>query len=394
MLGEPDALNAPDFSTLEGVKELELTLGAAPRLLKGTLTEAQIAELNEKCTPTVLWLSAAIKGERKVHVASASLIVGRVQSALPHQPLDVCTFCLGELSKGEQNEHGRCQRCGEGDLFAVFVKGKNWSITRECRDGGDEGDDALPFLKVCFDRSTLPQLPASKEVAELLRRAHAFIIERDALRRREELNTQWLLDLISNELLKLCASPRCKWFRLLQRGKPEAVLGESPSIGEVFEAWMCTKAPRRVLQEATSNFAPVPFLLTAKKRATKVSRDEGVFATHLLFMATDWLLAAHLPVDAKVLEYVKRAHDVLKPHRKHEVELYIELVACEAVLMQDHEMMREAAAFVRALDWGKVMQYEIRESRSTRYAADVELHMLILRAWILALADKMADNRI
>ena len=377
MLKAPDA---PDFSTLDGAEKLELTLGATPRLLKGALTEAQIAELNEKCTPTVLWLTAAIKGER--HVSSARLIVGRFENSLSHQLLDVCAFCLGELAEGEQNEHGRCQRCGEGDRVVVLFGGKNWSVL-------SDGDEGAPFLKVCFDRSTLPQLPASKEVADLLERAHAFIIERDALRRREELNTQWLLDLVSNQLLKLCASPRCKWFRLLHR-KPEVALCESPSIGEVFEAWMCTSAPRKVLQEATSNFAPGPFLLTAKKRATKVSRDEGVFATHLLFMATDWLLAAHLPVDAKVLDYVKRAHDVLKQHRKHEVELYIELVGCVAVLMQDHEMVREAAAFVRALDWGKVMQYEIKESRSTRYAADVELHMLILRAWILALADKMA----
>ena len=377
MLKAPDA---PDFSLLEGVQELELTLGATPRLLKGALTDAQVAELNARCTPTVLWVGSALKGER--HVSSARLIVGKCECA--HQLLGVCTFCLGELAKGEQNEHGRCQRCGDGDRVFVSVGAKNWIVKAK----ESHAEDGAPFLHVCLDRSTLPQLPASNEVADLLQRAHSFITERDALRRREELNTQWLLDLVENNLDKLCASPRCKWFRLLQK-KREITLGEAPSIGEVFEAWMCTDAPRRVLQDATSNFAPVTFLLTAKKRATKVSRDEGVFATHLLFMATDWLLAAHLPVDAKVLGYVKGAHDVLKPHRKHEVELYIELVACVAVLMQDHEMMREAAAFVRALDWGKVMQYEVHQSRSTRYAADVELHMLLLRAWILALADRM-----
>jgi len=105
-------------------------------------------------------------------------------------------------------------------------------------------------------------------------------------------------------------------------------------------------------------------------------------------MLTDWLLRPWEFVDASLLSYVEQAHQVLLPHKDNDIELYIELAACLGVLKRDVRLVVETSCFIEQHDWERALQIELKHSKNRRYPEDVKLHVLILRAWFVAIADQ------
>lgn len=398
-----------------GIKELSVILGEEPRvrLFKGDRAPDR-REL-ERWTE----MSAPLCKELARNASFTSRLVFKTNMHPQKRQgecevVDVCAFCNGALS--EANEQGCCQRCefgGSGQLVAVtFLHDLNdthWKPRFKTRtlavkagqvlifDASKRPQDVQPnkpatariSIEVQVQSDKLQGIPSSPQVLGLLRLAYDHFAQHKSLQAREAFNSQWLFDLFAeNGLPPVAESARIKGCRT---GFGVAGLLEDckPTTGEVFGLWLQTSQPRALLARKIDSFSPGEFKLTKKtKRATERIRNEAVYATHLVFMMTDWLLWPHWFSGDKLLAYIEQAHAVLLPNREREVELYLELAGCLAVLKKDGALFSKTRKFIDTLDWDEALAREVQATRKKRFAEDVKLHMLILRAWFISLDDQ------
>lgn len=314
-----------------------------------------------------------------------------------------CSFCQGPIT--EQWTSEACQRCGDTTttrrIVCVVLHDSDFVMNSKvvrlkkgqvvCMSKSLAFIEPTVSVEVHFETDTLPKLHASKEVTALLQMAHEHyhVPQHKSLRKREAFNTQWLLDLFAHSLPNV--SPSARKHRSRENHPAKQFKGAN-TTSDTFNAWLDTSAPFTLLKNKAALFSPRRFALTAKKTAKHRCRREAIYATHLIFMMTDWLLRpwgfSNFKDANSLLNYIKDAHDVLFVHRANEVELYIEVAACLGVLTNDRRLLSEARQFIQELDWERALLFELKVSKTRRFKEDVALHMLILRAWFLAVDDQ------
>lgn len=329
------------------------------------------------------------------------------------EPAETCAFCNGYMA--EEAHAGCCQRCefgGTDQRVAMAVlhdlDATNWQPQLRGHTLALKAGQVLMFdssrrphdvppkkaasarisIEVHTCSNKLQGVPSSPAVLGLLGQAHEHLVKHKTLHVREAFNSQWLFDLFANHGLPPVAdSVRTRGAR--KDFVPVNAVNCPSTTAAVFSLWLQTSQPRALLKQKIDSFSPREFKLTSTtKRATERIRNEAVYATHLVFMVTDWLLWPWWFSGDKLLDYIEKAHAVLLPHREREVELYLELAGCLAVLKSDHSLFAKTRKFIDTLDWDKAFAYEVGVTRKKRFADDVKLHMLFLRAWFTALADQ------
>ena len=245
-----------------------------------------------------------------------------------------------------------------------------------------------------------------------------WLIHHDtALSAREAVNTRWLLEVMgAHGLVSAEKSLATAWsYRYRTPGKeplPARPLERAPrrvKSGALVTQWLETPS-----QEAKNNIVAKAFRdfleeqpsceLTTTGRVKVVHEENVLVATHLVFMVTDWLITprrwasctyVHVHDRDAVLAFCINCLAQLNTTKLQQknVELFMELAGVVGVLGIMEEAMWDklwsdavALATLETTKWDDILVYEGKLGKSRRFYGDIELHILLLRAWTCSVA--------
>lgn len=341
----------------------------------------------------------------------------------------MCLFC-----GAERDGKYTCQRCRGGGLWTVWVPLHDIdarmhsalvfstipTLTRAARtirvgdvlvfDGetphaASAGLDPRHSVDFRFLSSTLGKFPyeLSSHAGRVLR-AYEAMLDDAGLRKRELHNNAFLAS-----FLALPSSAERRMRHILQgadvvyqraaRARLEAVQPpatfQALNTAQLFWEWLVGPSPAETLRRGARALlaAGKPVRMTSDGRLYRVSEGPVLFATHLAFCATDYLLSPwrfeQVFTEAVPREYLREylgnAFTLLHKHRDFNVELYLETRACVSALITP---MLVQSHWVDDAEWDQVLHQTIERESPRRHAADIHIHAEFLRAWE-ALVSKM-----
>jgi hypothetical protein len=356
----------------------------------------------------------------------------------------LCCFCGCTVSCASC----ACDRCGGAGLLTVWVPLTN-GLDPDCVSmliiGPPSNEVTFPFLsgdrlwfegtethrantpsrgsdlRVSVDARViyheyLPSLghPPLDEKRELVWLACATktLVECAHLRRNESINLRFLFELFgahdlvaSTPCLSEARSFRAVRCRLGFASDPENIMNYRV-LGPVVHAWMMSSSDlesKAILRRAFVTFpSDAQFRLTRKSgRAYVTDCSLVVYATHLVFMLTDWMAAPHRWAAVseqhvphkdrqKVLRYCRIALSVITQAGKEaqNAEIFLEVAGVVGVLVPGEEGHLDCAqrlALTSDQEWIDIVTREQYMSKCQRHSQDVAIHCLVLRAWICRL---------
>lgn len=254
----------------------------------------------------------------------------------------------------------------------------------------------------------------------------------------ESTNTKWFLELFGchrevESSTHLCAAPsfrRAGCRRLSVEGGKDFLRTSflaNFDTGALVQTWMQAGSQHEVeelLKDAFRQFEPgSAIILTNKEKTFRVSDWVKILhAAHLVFLLTDWLAAPHRWANEtlvpkkdkrKVWSYCIEAYNAIAHRYKNQnAELFMELAPIRALIpdlavkrkrpgeSQQHKaevhnedtdghenVLKNVQLFAQQEDvfWDQLVCSEAKRKKKWRHKVDVELHVLLLRAWVCRL---------
>jgi hypothetical protein len=258
---------------------------------------------------------------------------------------------------------------------------------------------------------------AHKDTRSWLQQAAWLHHHDEALSAREAANTRWLMEVMGAHVLVSSEPSLAKaWsYRHPTSGKetiPEPQQKRAPQrvlSGPLVSQWLETpsqEAKNTIVAKAFRDFLKEQpsFGLTNLGRVKVVDEENVLVATHLVFMVTDWLITprrwasctyVHVHDRAAVLAFCINCLAQLNTTKLQQknVELFMELAGVVGVLGIMEEAMWDklwsdavALATLETTKWDDILVYEGKLGKSRRFYGDIELHILLLRAWTCSVA--------
>lgn len=352
----------------------------------------------------------------------------------PQTPL--CCFCGCQTSSLEVPA---CQRCGGGGLETAWVPLTSGLDPAEASmleisgvqipfvagdrvrfDGAEPHRAKMPTnrgapLRISIDSRCVhnnflpgfawPSACPEREV-EWLAVANDLVTNSPNLTRGEGFNTRWLLEMFGEVGQQITRESRAlSQFKSMRQvgcrhatGTRTEPPGNWKRIGDIFYAWVMANhdnEARSILLKAISLFPSWPrtFVISAKTGLVhKRHVVQVLHATHLVFMATDWLISPHrwnpnISGARSVLEYCCDAYDAIVEAgvQQQNAEIYLELAGVVGMLARATSEEAEqvlgparAMAMKEETFWHEAARLQ---RKSKRTSAEIHLHCFILRAW-------------
>jgi hypothetical protein len=236
---------------------------------------------------------------------------------------------------------------------------------------------------------------------------------------REGQNYRYLLDLLQADA---AAYPTCLTSAVQTNATwPRWILGNAHvakekkvktvnKTGHVTSAWFTAKSKEDangIVQKAFAEFCPTSTIKMLKGSDPAVYQSEWhsiLFATHLVFMVTEWLTnpgaywsnPEFVPLKQReaVLDYcVMALHTVMQSQKCifANAELFVELAGVVGVLRPAAAPEALSAARTMAMltdaEWQRIMAAEHSRHHKSRYLSDILIHSYYLRGWIMRITD-------